>query len=93
MMRNSSRPRLTGSRWLRASFRRLAIIGALWRRNERAMLWLPAPQAARWGGLAAALAYAVFSGFGVPAQEKSEVLAAFSAHKREVTEGSMAAAG
>ena len=31
--------------------------------------------------------------FGVPAQEKSEVLAAFSAHKGEVTEGSMAAAG
>ena len=30
--------------------------------------------------------------FGVPAQEKSEVLAAFSAHKSEVTEGSMAAA-
>ena len=30
--------------------------------------------------------------FGVPAQEKSEVLAAFSAHKGEVTEGSMATA-
>ena len=30
---------------------------------------------------------------GVPAQEKGEVLAAFAAHKSEVTEGSMAAAG
>ena len=39
-----------------------------WRRSTRAMLWLPAPVAARWGGLAAALAYAVFAGWGVPAQ-------------------------
>jgi hemoglobin len=30
--------------------------------------------------------------FGVPAQEKGEVLAAFAAHKGEVTEGSRAAA-
>ena len=30
-------------------------------------------------------------GFGVPAQEKGEVLAAFAAHKGEVTEGSTAA--
>jgi hemoglobin len=30
--------------------------------------------------------------FGVPAREKDEVLAAFAAHKREVTEGSMASA-
>lgn len=30
--------------------------------------------------------------FGVPAHEKDEVLAAFAAHKGEVTEGSMAAA-
>ena len=30
--------------------------------------------------------------FGVPAQEKGEVLAAFAAHKGEVTEGSMASA-
>ena len=30
--------------------------------------------------------------FGVPDQEKGEVLAAFAAHKDEVTEGSMAAA-
>jgi hemoglobin len=31
--------------------------------------------------------------FNVPAQEKSEVLAAFAAHKNEVTEGYLAAAG
>ncbi len=43
-------------------------VAAAWRRLPRAMLWLPAPQAARWGGLAAALAYAVFSGWGVPSQ-------------------------
>ena len=30
--------------------------------------------------------------FGVPAREKGEVLAAFAAHKGEVTEGSMASA-
>ncbi len=30
--------------------------------------------------------------FGVPEREKGEVLAAFAAHKNEVTEGSMAAA-
>jgi hemoglobin len=30
--------------------------------------------------------------FGVPARAKGEVLAAFAAHKREVTEGSMASA-
>lgn len=31
--------------------------------------------------------------FGVPEREKGEVLAAFAAHKGEVTEGSMAASG
>jgi competence protein ComEC len=44
------------------------VLAALWRRNTRAALWWPAPLAGRWGGLAAALAYAVFSGWGVPAQ-------------------------
>ena len=42
--------------------------GALWRRSARLMLWLPAPQAARCGGLAAALMYALLAGWGVPAQ-------------------------
>ena len=31
-------------------------VAALWRRSQRAMLWLPVPQAARWGGFVAAWA-------------------------------------
>ncbi|MDP3082403.1 MAG: DNA internalization-related competence protein ComEC/Rec2 [Rubrivivax sp.] len=45
-----------------------AVVGALWRRGGRLMLWLPAPTAARWGGLLCACAYAVLAGWGVPAQ-------------------------
>jgi len=56
--------------WLAA---RLA--GALWRRSVRAMLWLPAPLAARWIGLAAAAGYALFAGWGVPAQRTVWMLA------------------
>ena len=48
---------------------------ALWRRSTRAMLMVPAQQAARWGGVAAALAYAVFSGWGVPSQRTVWMLA------------------
>ncbi len=51
-------------------------IGALWRRSAPAMLWLPAPQAARWGGFLAAAAYALFSGWGVPSQRTVWMLAA-----------------
>ena len=43
-------------------------IGWLWRRSARAMLWLPAPMAGRWGGVAVALAYSLVAGWGVPAQ-------------------------
>jgi competence protein ComEC len=43
-------------------------VGWAWRRSARLCLHLPAPHAARVGGFALALAYAVFSGFGVPAQ-------------------------
>ena len=50
-------------------------IAALWRRSSVAMLWLPVPQAARWGGLAAAIAYALFSGWGVPSQRTVWMLA------------------
>ena len=56
--------------WLAA-----AGVGRLWRLSPRAMLALPAPQAARWGGLAAAAAYAVFAGWGVPAQRTVWMLA------------------
>ncbi len=50
-------------------------LAALWRRSERAMLWLPVPLAARWGGIAAAAAYALFSGWGVPSQRTVWMLA------------------
>ena len=50
-------------------------IAALWRRSAVAVLWLPAPQAARWGGFAAAAGYALFSGWGVPSQRTVWMLA------------------
>jgi competence protein ComEC len=50
-------------------------IGWGWRRSGRACLWLPAPTAARLGGWLAALGYAVFSGWGVPAQRTVWMLA------------------
>lgn len=56
--------------WLAA-----AAIGAAWRRSPAAMHRVPAPQAARWGGLAVALAYAVFAGWAVPAQRTVWMLA------------------
>ena len=50
-------------------------IASLWRRSARMLLAMPAPAAARWGGLLAAVAYAVFSGWGVPAQRTVWMLA------------------
>ena len=56
-----------------------ALIGAGWRRLAllwpRALLVLPAPVAAGWGGLLLAAAYALFSGWGVPAQRTVLMLA------------------
>ena len=52
-----------------------AVIGAAWRRSTRAMRALPAPSAARWGGLLAATAYAFFAGWGVPSQRTVWMLA------------------
>ncbi|MDQ6685117.1 MAG: DNA internalization-related competence protein ComEC/Rec2 [Pseudomonadota bacterium] len=54
-------------------------IAALWRRSERATSWLAAPHAARIGGLAAAAAYALFSGWGVPSQRTVWMLATVTA--------------
>jgi competence protein ComEC len=51
------------------------LIGKGWRRSARAALRWPAPLAARWGGLACAGAYAVFSGWGVPSQRTIWMLA------------------
>ncbi len=56
--------------WLAA-----AVIGRLWRLCARGLLWLPAQQAARWGGLLVAAAYALLAGWGVPAQRTVCMLA------------------
>ena len=56
--------------WLAA-----AVAGWAWRRSSRLMLWLPAPLAARWLGLALATGYAVLAGWGVPAQRTVLMLA------------------
>jgi competence protein ComEC len=45
-----------------------AAVAALWRRSDRAALWLPTPVAARWGGVGVAWLYALLAGWGVPAQ-------------------------
>lgn len=46
----------------------IKLVNLLWRRSTRLCLWWPAPMAAAWTGLALAAAYAVFSGWGIPAQ-------------------------
>jgi competence protein ComEC len=56
--------------WLAA-----AGLRGLWRSRHGWMLALPAPMAARWGGLMLAVAYAAFSGWGVPAQRTVWMLA------------------
>ncbi len=50
-------------------------VAALWRRSPRAMLAVPLPVAARWGGLLLATAYAVLAGWAVPAQRTVWMLA------------------
>ena len=50
-------------------------VAALWRLSGRAMLIVPAPTAARWGGLLLAIAYALLAGWGVPAQRTVLMLA------------------
>lgn len=51
------------------------IVGWLWRRHRRLPLLLPAPQAARWGGLLSAAGYALLAGWGVPAQRTVGMIA------------------
>ena len=53
-----------------------ALVGRLWRLSPRLMRWRPAPQAARWGGLACATGYAMLAGWGVPAQRTVWMIAA-----------------
>lgn len=50
-------------------------IGWLWRRSPRLCLALPAPSTGLLGGLLLATAYALFSGWGVPAQRTVWMLA------------------
>ncbi|HZE90552.1 MAG TPA: DNA internalization-related competence protein ComEC/Rec2 [Rhizobacter sp.] len=52
-----------------------ALVMLLWRRSGRAMLCWPAASAGRIGGVLAAAAYALFSGWGVPAQRTLWMLA------------------
>jgi competence protein ComEC len=51
------------------------LVTAAWRRCAPLALRCPAQQAGRWGGLAAAAAYALFSGWGVPSQRTVWMLA------------------
>ena len=55
------------------------VIGWLWRRSAKLTpalcLWWPASSAGAWGGLALAALYAVFAGWGVPAQRTIWMLA------------------
>ena len=55
----------------------IALAGWLWRRSARLCLWLPAPRAAWLAGLALAVAYAAFSGWGIPAQRTCAMLFLF----------------
>lgn len=59
--------------WLAA-----AVVQALWRRSQRLCLALPAPSAALIGGVLLAALYALFSGWGVPAQRTVLMLATVS---------------
>src|SRR5690606_25963596 len=52
-----------------------ALVGALWRRSPRLCLAWPAQHAALVGGVLLAVAYALFSGWGVPAQRTVLMLA------------------
>jgi competence protein ComEC len=51
------------------------LVGSWWRRSARRCLALPAPTAALLGGVLLANAYAVFSGWGLPAQRTCLMLA------------------
>lgn len=60
--------------WLAA-----ALVGGLWRRSRRLCLAVPAPTAALVCGVALAAGYALFSGWGVPAQRTVTMLAVVAA--------------
>ena len=49
-----------------------------WRKSTRLCLWLPSPTAALLGGVLTAVAYSLFSGWGIPAQRTCLMLACIS---------------
>lgn len=51
------------------------VVGRLWRCSARACLWCPAPQVALVAGVLLACGYALFSGWGLPAQRTVCMLA------------------
>lgn len=53
----------------------VGVVGWLWRRSQRLCQWCPAPVAAGWAGLMLAGLYALFSGWGIPAQRTLGMLA------------------
>jgi competence protein ComEC len=55
------------------------LVGALWRRSARLCQRIPAPHAAWVGGVVLATCYALFAGWGVPAQRTCLMLAAVAA--------------
>ena len=57
----------------------MALAAWAWRRSQRLCLWLPASAAALWGGVLLAVAYALFSGWGIPAQRTCVMLATVAA--------------
>lgn len=52
-----------------------AALCGMWRRWPQAVQWRDAPTAGRWGGLGVAVLYALFSGWGIPAQRTVVMLA------------------
>ncbi len=60
---------ITGFAWLAA-----LMLGSMWRRQPIWCLRLPAPLAARWGGVLLATGYALVAGWGVPAQRTVALL-------------------
>ena len=70
------------------------LLGALWRRSALwgrpwALHW-PAPQVSAWGGLVVAAAYALFTGWGLPAQRTVCMLAAVTLLRSQARHGSAA---
>ncbi|WP_235537968.1 DNA internalization-related competence protein ComEC/Rec2 [Pelomonas sp. Root1217] len=69
---------VSGSHVVLLGWMAAALVSPLWRRSRWLCLRLPAPTAARWVGVAVAFAYALFSGWGVPAQRTVVMLAALA---------------